>query len=51
MKHQISAILYLYLMYMFLFYSLINYPIFEVHEPPAADILCQAERQTVQQVT
>ena len=25
--------------------------IFEVHEPPAADILCQAECQTVQQVT
>jgi len=32
---------------MLLVYSLINYPIFEVHEPPAADILCQAERQTV----
>jgi len=36
---------------MFLFYRLINYPIFEVDEPPAADILCRAERQTVQQVT
>ena len=33
------------------FYSLINYSIFEVDEPPAADILCQVERQTVQQVT
>ena len=33
------------------FYSLINYQIFEVHEPPDADILCQAERQTVHQVT
>ena len=52
MKHRISAILvFIFNVTCSFFYSLINYPIFEVDEPPAADILCQVERKTVQQVT
>jgi len=52
MKHRISAILvFIFNVTCSFFYSFINYPIFEVHEPPAADILRQAEPQTVQQVT
>ena len=49
MKHQISPIFVVIFNVMFIFLQF--NPIFEVDEPPAADILCQVERQTVHQVT